>query len=293
MLARGIPPPLVYGSDRISCHPRVRIHSQVKGYHPENGFRISIPARALASVEVRRRSTGPITNHTPTSAPRRLTYMLHKRTHQHPNPPSHTRTQGVQMKEPGVTPEEALRAVERVHDPSYVAEIRQLSQRGGGFIDHDTCTCGPACGPAYACASCVRFGHDPPHQPSTINHQPSTINHQPSTAGLTRQTNPSTPHPTPSNHRHQQTPTTPHTTPASSRAPPGWTRHGTPCSGTAVTIITTTARAGPPSRWRVHRATTPRGTRPAGFASSTTASPRRRTRWRSWAAAAWPSWTGG
>lgn len=181
MLARGIPPPLVYGSDRISCHPRVRIHSQVKGYHPENGFRISIPARALASVEVRRRSTGPITNHTPTSAPRRLTCMLHKHTHQHPNPPSHTRTQGVQMKEPGVTPEEALRAVERVHDPSYVAEIRQLSQRGGGFIDHDTCACGPACGPAYVCASCVRF----------------LARSTPSTDGLTRQTNPSTPHPTP------------------------------------------------------------------------------------------------
>lgn len=45
------------------------------------------------------------------------------------------------MKEPGVSPEEALRAVERVHAPEYVAEIRALSQRGGGFIDHDTCAC--------------------------------------------------------------------------------------------------------------------------------------------------------
>lgn len=45
------------------------------------------------------------------------------------------------MKEPSVSPEDALRIVERVHDPNYVAEIRALSQRGGGFIDHDTCAC--------------------------------------------------------------------------------------------------------------------------------------------------------
>lgn len=58
--------------------------------------------------------------------------------HFYPNTlPPHT--QGVRMKEPGVSPEEVLRAVEAVHDPSYVAEIKALSERGGGFIDHDTC----------------------------------------------------------------------------------------------------------------------------------------------------------
>ena len=43
------------------------------------------------------------------------------------------------VKEPGVTPEEALAVIERVHAPGYVASIRELSARGGGFIDADTC----------------------------------------------------------------------------------------------------------------------------------------------------------
>lgn len=63
--------------------------------------------------------------------------------------------QGVRMKVPGVSPDEALRAVERVHSPEYVAEIKALSQRGGGFIDHDTC----------ASASGVPVWKKEPHAP--------------------------------------------------------------------------------------------------------------------------------
>lgn len=36
--------------------------------------------------------------------------------------------------------EEALEAVKAVHDPDYVAKIKALSERGGGFLDYDTCT---------------------------------------------------------------------------------------------------------------------------------------------------------
>lgn len=44
------------------------------------------------------------------------------------------------MKEPGVSLEEALEAVKAVHDPDYIAKIKALSERGGGFLDYDTCT---------------------------------------------------------------------------------------------------------------------------------------------------------
>jgi hypothetical protein len=133
---------------------------QGKGYHPENPWRVSVPARALAGVEVRVRPSslcaccsafvftcmcfdGTLST--------TLLFVVRKRKrksqsirnthhdHDHPSQPPNPPMQGVHMKEPGVSLADALRAVEAVHDPSYVAEIKALSARGGGFIDHDTC----------------------------------------------------------------------------------------------------------------------------------------------------------